>query len=351
MRIILDAMGSDDCPGPEIEAAQQAASLFGDEILLVGPQELLQPRLQASSGQNGSVRVVHAPDSITMQDKGLKLALKAKRGESKTSMAVAMDMLKAGQADAFVTAGNTGGALATAYYRLGILEGVERPALCAVFPAKGGFSIIVDIGANPDCKPEHLVQFAAMGAVYAEKMRQVKNPRVGLLANGEEAGKGNELVKATFPLLEKSGLNFIGNVEPKEVFGEGVDVVVSDGFTGNVLMKTSEAVAGLITSVLKEELTSSARMKIGALLAKPAFTRLKRLMDPEEIGAAPLLGINGLVFVGHGRSSARALVSAIRTARQAVENNLLEVIRESIRLQLKELPVEADAQKNAGLPA
>ncbi len=298
-------MGSDSCPEPEIAAAIEAADLFGDEILLVGPQELLNPRLKTASGETAKVRVIHAPDIITMEDKGLKLALKAKRAESKTSMAVAMDLLKSGEGDAFVTAGNTGGALATAYYRLGILEGVERPALTASFPSRDGFTVILDIGANPECKPEHLVQFAVMGSVYAEKIRHVSNPRIGLISNGEESGKGNELVKETSPLLEQCGLNFIGNVEPKEVFGSGVDVAVTDGFTGNILMKTSEAVAGLMTSVLKRELTSSMITKTGALLAKPAFKNLKKLMDPEEIGAAPLLGINGLVFVGHGRSNSR----------------------------------------------
>jgi glycerol-3-phosphate acyltransferase PlsX len=340
MRIVLDAMGSDTCPEPEIAAAVEAARLFGDEIILVGPHDQLAPRLKAFDGDASRVRLIDAPDTITMKDKGLALALKAKRKGSLTSMAVGIDLVKAGKADAFVTAGNTGGALATAYYRLGTISGVERPALTALFPVKDGFCVVLDIGANPECKPEHLLQFAVMGSVYADEMRGMPQPRVGLLSNGEEAGKGNELVKETFSLLEESGLNFIGNVEGKELFGGQADVVVTDGFTGNILLKASEAVAKLITDVLRQELMSSARTKAGALLAKPAFDRLKSLLDPAEVGAAPLLGIDGLVFIGHGRSDAHALVSAIRTARQSVEINLLNALHDAIQERLALLVAE-----------
>jgi glycerol-3-phosphate acyltransferase PlsX len=190
--------------------------------------------------------------------------------------------------------------------------------------------VVLDLGANPECKPEWLLQFAYMGAVYAAKMRQASQPRVGLLSNGEEAGKGNELVKATFPLLENSGLNFIGNVESKEIYGGLVDVVVTDGFSGNIFLKTTEAVAKLVSDMLRHELLESTRTKTGAWLAKPAFDRLKRRMDPGEIGAAPLLGIDGLVFKAHGRSDGRALFNAIRTARQAVETQLLVALHEAV---------------------
>jgi glycerol-3-phosphate acyltransferase PlsX len=339
MRIVLDAMGSDGCPEPEVQAAVEVARAYQDEIILVGPEEMLNARLRALGASNQErLRLLHAPDTITMEDKGLKLALKAKRKGSKTSMAVGMDLVKAGEADAFVTAGNTGGALATAYYRLGTIAGVERPALTAFFPVKGGYCAVADIGANPECKPEHLLQFAIMSAVYASQVRGIKNPRIGLLSNGEEAGKGNDLVKETYPLLEASGLNFIGNVEGRELFGGEADVVVTDGFTGNVMLKSSEAVAKLLTDILRQELTSSTRTKIGALLAKPAFANLKKLLDPAEVGAAPLMGIDGLVFIGHGRSDARAMVNAVRTARQAVQNNLLDALREAIREQLEQLP-------------
>jgi glycerol-3-phosphate acyltransferase PlsX len=335
MRIVLDAMGSDTCPGPEVQAATQLAGHSDLEIILVGPQIELENHLKAVGWQNQpGLRVVDAPEIITMEDKGLKLALKAKRRGAKNSMAVGMDLVKDGQADAFVTAGNTGGALATAFFRLGTISGVERPALTALFPVKGGYCVVADIGANPDCKPEHLLQFAVMGCLYAQKVRGIPNPRLGILSNGEEAGKGNELVKEAYPLLEASGLNFIGNVEGKELFGGEADVVVTDGFTGNILLKSSEAVARLITDLLRQELTNNMRTKIGALLAKPAFGAIKKMMDPGEVGAAPLLGIAGLVFIGHGRSDAHAISSAIQTAQRAVQANLLAEIQTAIQEQI-----------------
>lgn len=334
MRIILDAMGSDTCPTPEVQAALKAVELFGDDIILVGPADQLEEKIIEINPSFKGIQVVNATDVITMNDKGMTLALKAKRKNSKTSMAVGIDMIQNHEADAFVTAGNTGGALATAYFRLGTLPGVERPALTALFPVKGGHCVVLDIGANPDCKPEHLAQFAIMGSIYANKVLGKSNPRVAILSNGEEPGKGNELVKQAFPLIAASGLNFIGNVEGKELFGGEADVVVVDGFTGNILLKSSEAVAKLITDLLKEQMMGSLRTKIGGLLAKPAFIEIKRIMDPGEIGAAPLLGINGLVFIGHGRSDDHALVSAIRVARHAVSANLLESIKDTIQKQL-----------------
>jgi glycerol-3-phosphate acyltransferase PlsX len=259
-------------------------------------------------------------------------------------MAIGMDLLKAGEADAFVTAGNTGGAMANALFRLGRIRGVKRPALTALFPVKTGHCVVLDIGANADCKPEYLVQFALMGSVYAEKVMGVKNPRVALLSNGEEPGKGNQLVKETFPLIQETGLNFIGNVEGKELFSGEADVAVMDGFTGNILLKSSEAVAKLITDKLREELMSSVPTKFGGLLARPAFARIKKMLDPGEVGAAPLLGIDGLVFVGHGRSDARALVNGIRVARQAVEANLLSALREAIQERLAYIPLHTPAE-------
>lgn len=331
MRIVLDAMGSDTYPEPEVQAALEAYRLFGDPIILVGDTAQLQPRLDALAGTKPPVELVHAGDMITMDDKGMKLALKARRDNSQTSMAVGIDLVKNNQADAFVTAGNTGGALATAYYRLGVIAGVERPGLTAIFPVKDGRCVVLDIGANPDCKPEHLVQFAIMGSLYAQTVLGIKSPRVGLLSNGEEEGKGNQLVKETMPLLETANVNYIGPIEGKELFGGSVDVAITDGFTGNVLLKSSEAVAKLITEVLRKELKSSPITMIGAMLSKPAFSKIRQMLDPAETGAAPLLGVNGLVFIGHGRSDARALVSAIRTTRQAVEAKLLDVIQSAIQ--------------------
>jgi glycerol-3-phosphate acyltransferase PlsX len=331
MRIVLDAMGSDTCPEPELVAAVDAARLFGDQIIIVGPTESLGPRLQALGASADTIRLIDATETISMSDKGMSLALKAKRRNSKTSMAVGIDLVKSGEADAFVTAGNTGGAMTTAYFRLETIPGVERPALTATFPVKNGFCIVLDIGANPDCKPEHLVQFAIMGSIFANKARGIDNPRIAILSNGEEGGKGNELVRNTYPLLEKSGLNFIGNVEGKELFAGEADVVVTDGFTGNILLKSTEAVAKLIMDILRQQLKSNLISMIGGSLAKPSLGKIRDMLNPDEYGAAPLLGVNGLVFIGHGRSNAHALVSAIKAARASVETNVLGSIRTAIQ--------------------
>jgi glycerol-3-phosphate acyltransferase PlsX len=335
MRIVLDAMGSDTCPEPELMAAVESARLFGEQIILVGPLEDLKTRLHSLGATERSVRLIDAAETISMADKGMALALKAKRRNSKTSMAVGIDLVKSGEADAFVTAGNTGGAMTTAYFRLDIIPGVERPALAPTFPVKNGSCIVLDIGANPDCKPEHLLQFAIMGSVYANKNRGIEKPRVAILSNGEEAGKGNELVRNTFPLLANSGLNFIGNVEGKELFAGEADVVVTDGFTGNILLKSTEAVAKLIMDIMRQQLKSNPISMIGGMLAKPSLSKVKAMLNPDEYGAAPLLGVNGLVFIGHGRSNAHALVSAIKAARESVEANLLGSIREAIQENLQ----------------
>ena len=330
MTIILDAMGSDAYPDPEIQAAVDAAALYKEEIILVGNQAILEPKLKALNTSGLPVTIHHAPDVLEMADK----VVDGTRKKPNNSMAVGLELVKSGAGQAFVTAGNTGGAMFNALRVLGRIKGVSRPALTARFPVKHGTCVVLDIGANADCRPEFLVQFAIMGSLYAERLLGVKNPRIGLLSNGEEAGKGNQLVKETFPLLEKCGLNFIGNVEGKELFGGMADVVVTDGFTGNVLLKSSEAVSKLMTDTLKEKLMSSFITRLGALLAKPAFTALKQMLDPAEIGAAPLLGIDGLVFVGHGRSDARAMTSAIRVARQAVQADLLGALRTTLAEKL-----------------
>jgi glycerol-3-phosphate acyltransferase PlsX len=340
MRIVLDAMGSDTCPEPEIAAAVEAARLFGEEIILVGPAVELKTRLQSVDATTGSVRLVDATDTISMSDKGMALALKAKRRNSKTSMAVGIDLVKSSQADAFVTAGNTGGAMATAYFRLGTIPGVERAALTATFPVKDGFCIVLDIGANPDCKPEHIVQFAIMGSVFANRTRGIDKPRVAILSNGEEAGKGNELVREAFPLLSNSGLNFIGNVEGKELFAGDADVVVTDGFTGNILLKSTEAVAKFIMDIMKNQLKSNPVSMLGGALAKPSLIKVRAMLNPDEYGAAPLLGVNGLVFIAHGRSNAHALVSAIKTARASVNANLLESIQTAIQDSIQKSQLE-----------
>jgi glycerol-3-phosphate acyltransferase PlsX len=343
MRIVLDAMGSDTYPDPEVQAAAEASRLFGEEIILVGNQEMIEPRLKVLPVQDLKVRLVHASEVLEMTDKPATNA----RRKAENSMAIGMDLIKSGEADAFVTAGNTGGAMANALFRIGRIRGVKRPGLTGLFPVIGGYCVVLDIGANADCKPEYLVQFALMGSVYAEKVMGVQNPRVALLSNGEEPGKGNELVKETYPLIAASGINFIGNVESKELFGGQADVVVTDGFTGNILLKSSEAVAKLITDILKEKMMGSLQTKIGGLLAKPAFVSIKKMLDPSEVGAAPLLGIDGLVFIGHGRSDARALVNGIRVARQSVQSGLLPALRGTIRERLANTPSLAQESQEA----
>jgi len=330
MRIVLDAMGSDTHPQPELEAALTAFRNWADPVILAGPEAELRPALELLGATPDQVRIVDAPEVLEMTDKPASAA----RGKSRNSMAVGMDLLKQGEADAFVTAGNTGGAMANALFRLGRIRGVKRPALCGIFPVRGGHAVVLDIGANTDCKPEYLLQFGILGSLYAEKVLGKPSPRVALLSNGEEPGKGSLLVKDTFPLLQASGLNFIGNVEGKELFAGLADVIVTDGFTGNVLLKVSEAVASFLTSIIREQIKASPIATVGGLLARPAFKRVGKLMDPGEYGAAPLLGVDGLVFIGHGRSDARALVSAIRVARQAVEGRLLEAVAGAIRTRL-----------------
>jgi glycerol-3-phosphate acyltransferase PlsX len=246
-------------------------------------------------------------------------------------MAVAIDLLKRGEAQAFVTAGNTGAAATTAYFRLGMLPGIDRPALAGPYPTRAGICILLDLGANPDCKPENLLQFAIMGNLYAQRVRGVPRPRVGLLSNGEEAGKGNQLVRDTYPLLANAGLNFIGNVEAKELVGGHADVLVTDGFSGNVLLKTSEAVARMLIEVMREKITTASPLvKLGGALVRPALRSLRQMLDPSEEGAAPLLGVNGLVFIGHGSSNALAIKNAIRVASQAARADVVALIAADI---------------------
>jgi phosphate acyltransferase len=336
IRIVVDAMGSDRYPTPDVEGAVMASREYGIEVILVGDEAKIKPVLSTQSPENLPIHIVHAPEMLTMEDKGEDLAFKARHKEAQNSIAVGIDLVKKGEADAFVTAGNTGAAMVTSLFRLGRIRGVERPALAPVFPTATGSCVVLDIGANPDCEPIHLLQFAIMGSIYAEKVRGIKKPKVGLISNGEEEGKGNHLVKEATPLLKSSGLNYFGNVEGKEVIGGKVDVAVTDGFTGNVMLKSSEAVAQLIVDKIRETIKNgNFSTKIGGLLVRPALSTIKKLLDPSEEGAAPLLGVNGLVFIAHGRSDAFAIKNAIRVAKNAVEANVLNAIKIAIEEDLK----------------
>jgi glycerol-3-phosphate acyltransferase PlsX len=335
-RIVVDAMGSDDFPAPDVAGAVLAAREYGVEVILVGDEARVGPALAAQKAGSLPVRIVHAPEMLTMEDKGMALVLKARRPNSKNSMAVGIDLVKSGEAQAFVTAGNTGAASVTAYFRLGTIAGVERPGLAPVFPTATGTCVVIDIGANPDCKPENLLQFGIMGSIYAEKVRGRPRPRVGLLSNGEEAGKGNELIKQTYPLLQESGLNFVGNIEGKELLGGAVDVAVTDGFTGNVMLKSVEATAQLLMDKIKEAIRNGGPLALlGGALIRPSLRGLRKLMDPAEEGAAPLLGVNGLVFIGHGRSDANAVKNAVRVAKAAAEADVLDSIGRGIEQTLQ----------------
>ena len=336
VRIVVDAMGSDNFPVPDVEGAVMAAREYGVEIILVGDETIIKPVLDAQNAKNLPIRIVNAPEILSMEDKGENLVLKARSKDAKNSIAVGIDLVKNGEADAFVSAGNTGAGMVTALFRLGRIRGVDRPALAPIFPTATGTCVVLDIGANPDCKPENLLQFAILGSIYAEKVRGVINPKVGLISNGEEEGKGNELVKAATPLLKSAKLNYFGNVEGKEVIGGKVDVAVTDGFTGNVMLKSSEAVAKLITDKIREIINNGNILtKIGGLLVKPALGEIRKMLNPSEQGAAPMLGINGLVFIGHGRSDAFAIKNAVRVAKQAVDVKVLDAMKSAIEESLK----------------
>jgi len=327
MKIVLDAMGGDYAPPVAVEGGVWAARECGVEVILVGREEDVQKELAKHDTSGLSLPIVHAGQVIEMEEHPAA-AVKAKKD---SSMVVGMDMVKRGEGEAFVTMGNSGGALAAALFRLGRIRGVKRPALSTVYPTATGFCFMLDVGANTDCKPEYLFQFAHLGAAYAERVMGIANPRVGIVSNGEEEGKGSILVQEAHQLLKSSGLNFIGNVEGKDIPAGMADVVVTDGFTGNVIAKLSEGLAASLLGIIKEEVKKNPLATIGALLSKPAFNQVKTRLDYAEFGGAPLLGVNGVVIVGHGRSNAKAVKNAVRVAKRAVEGGMLAAIKEGLQ--------------------
>lgn len=326
MKIVLDAMGGDYAPGVTIDGAVQAAREYGAEVVLVGRREAIEGELAKHDTRGLALSLVHASEVVEMTEH--TMAVKEKRG---SSMVVGMKLVKGGQASAFVSAGNSGAVMAAALFELGRIKGIQRPALTAVYPTKRGRSVLVDVGANTDCKPEYLYQFAIMGHAYAERVLGIADPTIGLLSNGEEEGKGTMVVRDAYQLLKKSGLNFIGNVEGKDVPTGMADVVVSDGFAGNVVVKLSEGLAMSLMGILKEEIKKNPLAILGALLAKPAFDRVRKRLDYAEYGGAPLLGVDGVVIIAHGRSNVKAIKNAVRVAKQAVEERMLEAIKEGIK--------------------
>jgi glycerol-3-phosphate acyltransferase PlsX len=326
--IALDAMGSDRAPKPEVEGAIAAARKFGIHVALVGPEETIRAELaRYPFSRSLPITIVHASEVIGMEDKALQ-AVRAKRD---SSMRVGLRRVREGQAGAFITAGNTGAAMATAKMVLGGVPGVDRPALVAIIPtAINTVSTLLDVGANVDCKPHNLEQFAVMGDIYFRNMFGTARPRVGLLSIGEEEGKGNELTREAFNLIKQLPLNFVGNVEGRDIYNGKVDVIVSDGFVGNVALKTSEGVANLVRATLKETLRSTITRQVGYLLSRSAFSDFKKRLDHTEYGGAPLLGVKGACFITHGSSNINAIKNAIRVANDFVERDITANIQSEV---------------------
>jgi glycerol-3-phosphate acyltransferase PlsX len=322
--IVVDAMGSDKAPDPEIRGAVLAARHYDVRVHLVGPEEILRPILRQHVRHQKHLPIFIAPASewITMGDK----AAQAVRSKRDSSMRVGLKMVREGvssratsgrgKAAGFFTAGNTGAAMATAKMVLGMLSGVDRPALASTVPTtRGTPSLILDVGANVDCDPDNLVQFAVMGHIFAQNVLKIPNPRVGLLSIGEEDSKGNSLTRDTLPLLRAlPGINFIGNVEGRDIYNGNCDVTVCDGFVGNVALKASEGIVRLVSHTLRDALKSTVTSQVGALLSRRAFGDFKKRLDYNEYGGAPLLGVRGVCIVGHGSSNEKAIMNGIRVA-------------------------------------
>lgn len=328
MRIALDAMGGDFAPGIAIAGAAQALADFaGIDLVLVGHQDRLAPLLKKHGlVRHPRVELVHAEEVVEMND----ASTTAIRSKKNSSITVAAELVKAGRADALVSAGHTGAAVAATTVKLRTLPGVGRPAIAAIMPAVGGHFILIDAGATIDCKPIHLAQFAVMGEVFAKFALGIAKPRIGLLSVGGEDVKGNELTKEAFKLLTGMPIDFVGNVEGSDLFIRPTDVIVCDGFVGNVLLKASESMATAVMHWLKEALNKNPFRITGAMLAKEAFRELKEIGDAEEIGGAPLLGLNGSCIIGHGSSSPKAIRNAIKVAQGSVKHRVNEQIEARI---------------------
>ena len=325
--IALDAMGSDRAPKPEIEGAIHAARHYGMKVLLIGPEETVKAELDRHpTAARLPIEIVHASEFITMDDK-----VEAVRAKRDSSMRVGLRLVREGQATGFVTAGNTGAAMATAKVVLGAVPGVDRPALAAVFPtAPGTAAMLLDVGANVDCTPQNLEQFAVMGDIYFRAKFGTRRPRVGLLSIGEEDSKGNDLTREAFALLKQLPLNFVGNVEGRDLYNGKVDVIIADGFVGNVALKISEGVANLVRHALKESLRATITRQVGALLSRSAFIDFKKRLDHTEYGGAPLLGVKGICIITHGSSNANAMKNAVRVAAELADRKLNESIERGL---------------------
>ena len=327
LKIAVDAMGGDRAPGAVVEGALLAAKELGVEVLLVGEKEAVKGALASCPLKSPSVEIVPASQSIAM-DESPSAALRKKD----SSMRVAFELMKQGAVQAVVSAGNSGAMMATGMFVMGNLPQVERPAILVVIPTLGKGTVIIDAGANVDCKPRHLLQFGLMGSIYAERVLGISQPRVGVLSNGEEEGKGNDLTRAASEQLSSTGLNYIGYVEGRDICGGEVDVVVCDGFTGNVTLKTMEGVASFIVGVLKDAFRQSLMSRLGYLLSRKSLHKAYSRLDHAEYGGAPLLGLEGVAIIAHGGSGPKAIKNAIRVATEAVSHDvnrhIIEVLGE-----------------------
>ena len=326
MRIAVDAMGGDHAPRVNVDGAVAAAREFGIATILVGRRAELEPLL-ADSGYTGrDIEIVDATEVVTFDDP----ATAAIRKKRNSSIRIAANCVRDGRAQGLVSAGHTGAAMVSAKMVVGTIQGVDRPALATVLPNLTGHCLLLDVGANPDLKTPHFREFAVMGSIYAELVFGKRNPSIGLMSIGEEDSKGNEQSKEAFKTLKETGLNFIGNVEGRDVFNGKVDVIVTDGFTGNVILKVSEALAEMVENMLREEIKRTLQASVGFLLSKSAFRRFKQRIDYSEYGGAPLLGVKGCVIICHGRSSAKAIKNAIRFASEFSRRGLAEKIQAQI---------------------
>jgi glycerol-3-phosphate acyltransferase PlsX len=325
MRIAVDAMGGDHAPDAIVEGAVAAVNAYGIDVVLVGQQDVVAASLQKFQPEgNPHISIQHAEQVVAMDDIPSQIV----RGKRNSSMHVGLRLVKDGSCQAFYSAGNTGAVMATAIVTLRTIEGIDRPAIATVLPSAAGHTVMTDVGANVDAKPINYLHFAIMGASYAKVVLSQPNPKVGLLSIGEEDVKGNETTKTVFSLLKNSGvLNFTGNVEAKEIYKGKVDVIVCDGFVGNIALKCSESLASFISNLLKQEFKSSLLSKLGALMLLPSLKRFKKRVNYEEYGGAPLLGVNGACIIGHGSSSAYAVQNALRVAKEMVAQNMNELIR------------------------
>lgn len=328
MKIVIDAMGGDNAPASTVEGAIAAATEWADtQIVLIGDEAKLEPLLSQSGVRPANLTVRHASEVIGSEDEPVK----AVRRKKDASMVVAGRMLKEGEADAMISAGNTGALMTAGLLVVGRMEGIERPALAPMIPTSDDVGVLaLDLGANMDAKPEHLAQYGLMGSLYRQKVQGIASPRVGLLNVGTEPGKGNELTKHAYPLLEQLPIRFVGNVEARDVLTGACDVLVCDGFAGNILLKSLEGTAGAIFALLKEQFSSSLKSKLAAAVLMPELRGLKRKLDYTEHGGAPLLGLSRLVVKSHGSADGNAIKNAVRQARIAVQNQLVESISKEI---------------------